>query len=150
MAILEQWQALIGSWNGTSRLFLHEEPTRESRSTATIMTVAQGKFCVVSYTWEYEGEAQDGLLMLGSEQDAVEVVFLDSWHMGDKTMVLRGQAETQGATSVLGSYSVPGYPDWGWRIVIEPGDNTWRLLMYNVTPEGEEFLGVEAVYTRAS
>jgi hypothetical protein len=149
MAMLESWQSLVGAWSGTSRLFLPDDPVRESQTTATVGTVAQGKFCSVSYTWEYEGEAQDGLLLLGSEQDAVEMVFVDSWHMGDKMMVLRGQAAAEGATSVLGSYSVGDSPEWGWRIVVEPGDDSWRLLMYNVLPTGEEFLGVEAEYTRA-
>jgi hypothetical protein len=33
--------------------------------------------------------------------------------------------------------------------VIQPGSETLRIEMYNISPEGEEFLGVEAVYTRA-
>jgi len=45
-----------------------------------------------------------------------------------------------------GSYAAPPGPDWGWRTVIEiPDDDSFRMVMYNVSPEGKEELAVNAV-----
>ncbi len=152
MSTLENWQPLIGPWTGTSRLFLPDEPTRESPSTALVALIAQGKFCTIAYTWVFDGEPQDGLVVLGYDPDrrAVDAVFLDSWHMGDKLMLLQGRVEADATIVVHGTYAVPASPDWGWRMVVAAHDNTLRMVMYNVSPEGEEFLGVEATYTRSA
>jgi hypothetical protein len=152
MSTLAHWQALIGTWTGTSRLFLPGEPTRESDTTASVAIVAQGKFCTINYAWSFDAEPQAGMLLLGYKPDqaTVNAVFIDSWHMGDKLMLLQGAGETQDAIDVRGSYAVESGSDWGWRMVVEPGAKTWRMLMYNVTPEGEEFLGVEATYSRTT
>jgi hypothetical protein len=151
MSVPETLASLVGEWAGTSRLWLPGEPTRESETTASVALTAQGKFVTIAYTWAFEGQPQDGLLLLGRETESVHVAFVDSWHMGDVMMICRGRVHESGAVDVLGSYSVPDSPDWGWRIVIEPGDNILRILMYNVPPEGmgEEELGVEAVYSRS-
>jgi hypothetical protein len=53
---------------------------------------------------------------------------------------------------VRGKYAAPPDPDWGWRIDVQPGGRTLRVVMHNVWPEaqgGKEELAVEAVYTRA-
>ncbi len=150
MAILHHWYPLVGTWTGTSRLFMPDEPARESRSTATVYTVALGKYCEIDYTWDLDGDPQEGLLLFGSdpEHHAIVGVFLDSWHQGDEMMNLRGHATERSSIELLGSYKVKDGPDWGWRIVIEPGADEWRLVMFNRSPEGEEYPGVEAVYTR--
>ena len=152
MSTLAHWQTLIGIWTGTSRLFLPGEPTRESDTTASVAIIAQGKFCTISYAWSFDAEPQAGMMLFGYDPDqlAVNAVFIDSWHMGHKLMLLQGSGEAQDTIDVRGSYAVESGPDWGWRMVIEPSDNTWRLLMYNVTPEGKEFLGVEAIYARTT
>lgn len=150
MSVPETLTSLVGEWAGTSRLWLPGEPTRESETTASVALTAQGKFVTIAYTWIYDGQPQDGLLLLGCETESVHVAFIDSWHMGDAIMICRGHVHESGAVDVLGSYSIADGPEWGWRIVVEPGDNTLRVLMYNVPPKdvGEEVLGVEAVYTR--
>ncbi len=71
-------------------------------------------------------------------------------HMSDKFMICQGAAEPDGAIVVRGSYAAPPGPDWGWRMVIGPGDgDTFRLIMYNISPDGQEDLAVEASYTKA-
>jgi hypothetical protein len=51
---------------------------------------------------------------------------------------------------VRGSYAAAPGPDWGWRTVIETAeDDSLRMVMYNLTPDGQEYLAVEAVYRRA-
>ena len=152
MSTPELLHTLTGTWTGTSRLYLPGEPTRESPSNASVTLIAREKFCTIAYTWVFDGEPQEGLLMLGaeSERSIVNALFVDSWHMGDKFMILEGKGDTTNAVVLHGSYAVEGGPDWGWKIVVEPGNTTLRILMYNVLPDGEEFLGVEATYTRST
>jgi hypothetical protein len=152
MTPAEKLARLAGRWTGTSRLWLSPaEEARESASTATIAPTAQGHFLTIAYTWATDGEPQDGLLLLATTMpaEAVSAVWIDSWHMGRELMRCHGQIDPSGVASVKGSYAAPPGPDWGWRIVVEPdGGETLRLVMYNVTPGGEEMLAVEGVYRR--
>lgn len=47
---------------------------------------------------------------------------------------------------VRGSSKVAGHPDWGWRMVVAPTSDALRIELYNVTPDGQEMLGVAATY----
>ncbi|MEW6366673.1 MAG: DUF1579 family protein [Acidobacteriota bacterium] len=145
---------LSGTWDGPNRLWLRPtEAPHESQSTATVLPVIGGRFVRIDYTWAYQGEPQEGSLLVGyeTEDDVVTAVWTDSWHMGDKLMVCRGVAEASGSVDVRGSYAVQSGPDWGWRTVIRSRDDgTFVMIMYNITPEGTEALAVEAVYTRAA
>jgi len=142
---------LVGNWKATNRLWLSpDEPVRESKVTASVALAAQGQFITIAYTWAEDGP-QDGLLMIGqaAQSNAVKAAWIDSWHNGDKLMLCEGSLSTEGAVSVKGSYPAPSGPDWGWRIVIEPQANdAWRMVMYNITSEGQEQLAVEASFTR--
>lgn len=145
--------AFVGQWTGTNRLWLPPATAPfESPSSATIAPVIANKFIQVQYTWLYESVPQEGMLLIGSDggSDHATVVFADSWHMGEAVMLLRGELEPSGTVNVLGSYSVEGYGEWGWRILLEPGEDTWRLAMFNIEPSGQETLGVEAHYVRSS
>lgn len=86
-----------------------------------------------------------------TKADSVTAVWVDSWHVGDKFMICRGVTEGDGAISVRGSYGVSSGPDWGWRTVVGRGDDgSFRMVMYNVSPDGKEELAVEAIYTETS
>jgi hypothetical protein len=141
---------LAGDWTGTNSLWLTPgEPARVCETTASISLAAQGKFFIMHYTWSVEGEPADGCLLLGQEEpgEAVTAVWIDSWHNGDKLMLCRGSASPDGSISVKGTYSAPPAPDWGWRIVLQPGaGDSFEMLMYNITPEGQEQLAVRAAY----
>jgi hypothetical protein len=70
--------------------------------------------------------------------------------MSDKVMTCEGPASDAGSLDVRGSYAAPPGPDWGWRTVIETGEeDSLQMLMYNVTPDGQEVPAVDAVYRRA-
>jgi hypothetical protein len=149
---LDFFVKLTGKWQGINKLWLPPAETPyESSSVATLTPVIKGKFVQIDYTWAFEGQPQEGCLLCGYEAEAaaVTVVWVDSWHMGDKFMICRGQVKADGRLDVRGSYIVPDQPEWGWRIVVGPSDGeAWRIVMYNVSPEGEEFLAVETDYTR--
>ena len=81
--------------------------------------------------------------------DDVEVVWVDSWHTSSKFMLFRGEDDKEGLVAVHGTYSAPPGPDWGWRIVLGADSaNEVHILMYNITPDGQEALAVEARYVR--
>jgi hypothetical protein len=154
MSVPQNFDKLTGRWRGTNRLHLAwipEKPSVESDSKALIDYTARGRFLKIEYDWAYDGQTQEGLILLGNEEDSslIKAFWIDSWHMGDKFMVSEGSPAENGAISLKGFYSVPDHPDWGWRTVFSSEDeNSFRIVMYNVTPEGEEDLAVEAFYER--
>ena len=55
----------------------------------------------------------------------------------------------EAAVSVKGHYAAPPGPDWGWRITVQlESAEQFRLIMHNITPDGEEMVAVEAVFSR--
>ncbi len=152
MRTREHWQPVVGTWTGTSRLFLPDEPIRESPATAAVTLLAQGTFCTLAYTWVFDGAPQDGLMLWGYDaaHQTVDAVFVDSWHMGDTMLRLQGVGDARASLVVHGTYAVPASPDWGWRIEVAARDTTLRVAMYNVPPDGDALLGVDASYTRSA
>ena len=141
---------LVGEWMGTKRLFLTpEEEARESNASVAVFLTAQSKFLTIRYAWSYEGEPQDGLLLIGfNQQQQVEnATWIDSWHMNDQIMLLQGERNAAGVVSLTGSYPAPPGPNWGWWIEIDPLDGkSFKLLMHNVSPEGKADLAVEVFF----
>ncbi len=153
MSIHENFEQLAGNWRGTKRLHLSwekENPVRESDSAASVALPARGEFWKLEYDWTFEGERQDGLLLVGRAKEKADfsATWIDSWHNGDNEMKLTGAID-QNKLDLRGFYTVPGHPPWGWRVAIAPGSgDSWSLSMFNVTPEGEETLAVELDYRR--
>jgi hypothetical protein len=146
MSTHESWRALLGATKGRSRLMLPGEPDRESPVEAQVAFIAKFTICALRYTWVFEGDPQEGQVLLSHvpEDQSVEAVFWDTWHMGPKFMHMTGNVDAQGVTVVKGHYSVPGNPDWGWQIDIAPADTAgWRMMMHNVSPDGERYPGFE-------
>jgi hypothetical protein len=148
MSIPEKLANLTGKWIGTNRLHMPwkvENPLHESRATAEVRARSGDQFLEISYTWVYEDKPREGVLLLGREKtgDRIEASWTDSWHMAHQLMHCEGRETENGGISVKGSYKVEGHPDWGWRTEIVPGSGSFRYLMYNVSPEGEEEIAVE-------
>ena len=153
---LSEWQNnLIGNWNGPNLLRLSwlTPSDYHSESKLSIQSAAKGKFITCTYTWSHENVAHEGVILLGydEKQKMATAAWVDSWHMSSKVMFCQGVIEAQGAINIRGSYEAPPGPDWGWRIIITPKSPTaLQLVMYNITPEGEEDLAVQADYQRES
>ena len=153
MSIPENFKKLRGEWKGKNKLhtvWIEENPLTESDSVAQINLAANEKFLKIEYDWLYENKNQEGLLLIGSEKDSDEVkaFWIDSWHMSDKFMTCDGKFS---GDSILmkGFYQVPNHPDWGWRTdIVFEDENSFKIVMYNVSPENEEHLAVEAEYSR--
>ena len=153
MSIPEKLRPLIGDWKASNRLHLGDwgpTPLHESWGTATVRERNLGQFLEISYTWEYNGKAQEGLIILGgdSKTDAVNAFWTDSWHLSDQVMMCDGKSDPDGRVSVNGSYKVEGHPDWGWRTEIKPAGDGFEYMMFNVSPDGEETIAVEILMTR--
>ena len=141
-------EPLIGvAWAGHGSLWFNpkEPPVATFSSRASIEAVAQANVVEIVYTWAYEDDPQEGVLLIGErESGELESSWLDSWHMADSFMISRGRAEPDGKVSVLGSYAAPPGPDWGWRTAIEiVHSNEWLLRMYNIQPGGSDELAFE-------
>ena len=153
MGVDQKLADLVGNWKGTNRLHAPwmPQPIQDSDSTATVYSKMNGQFLTIEYTWSFENDPQEGMLILGCDpkSDAVQAVWTDSWHSKDVLMLCNGRKESDGRISVFGSYSVPENPDWGWRTEIVPGVDSFRYAMYNVSPEGEEEIAVETDFERA-
>lgn len=152
MSGIDAFFKLIGEWQATYRLWMSpQEPVQESNSTAVVSPMARSKFVCIEYTWVADGEPVEGELFIGYEPETqqVRMVWIDSWHNGNRFMICDGEVRPDGVLNVLGSYPTPEGPDWGWRTVIEPGEESFKMAMYNIIPGGEEMLAVEAVYRRS-
>jgi hypothetical protein len=152
MSVPAELSRLTGKWKGNNRLHAAwlPDPIRDSESHATVELRVNGQFLSIEYDWAFEGDRKDGVMIIGcdNESDAVQAVWTDSWHMSQKFMICDGTIDDEGRINVKGYYAVPDNPDWGWRTEVLPGAERFRIVMYNVTPDGEEDIAVEADYTR--
>lgn len=140
-----------GEWRGTSTL---QDPERgiaeRSDSRLSVVPVLGGRFVRLDYTWAYRGEPQEGSVLVGCEPDGgvASAHWIDTWHMGRKAMACAGEFR-DGVLVVRGTYRVPGHPDWGWRTDVDTrAADSLAITMYNVSPDGEEYLAVTAQYAR--
>ena len=151
MSVLDQLIKCAGRWVGRNVLQdPHAGIADESPATATITQVLGGRFVRLDYTWAYKGQPQQGSLLIGHDASAGIVTghWIDSWHMGNKLMACEGPVDASGTISVRGSYTAPPGPDWGWRMIVTSAPERLSLVMYNIFPEGQEELAVEAGYSR--
>lgn len=152
MAVPNELRDLVGRWQGTNRLWLApSEPVRISESNAEVTIVSQGQFAELGYTWSEGDQPQEGRVIIGqgAHPNRLRAVWFDTWHMRDDFMALDGTSEEGMGFSLTGSYAAPPGPDWGWQIALEMQENgTFKLVMYNITPEGDKLLAVEVTYSR--
>jgi len=143
----------VGRWLGRKHLWLESqpEPSGTSESELLVVPTAKGRFLRLDYRWSHDGVEQEGVLLLGNANDRqlATAAWVDSWHMGAQVMHCQGSVDAQGAVSLLGAYPVPLGPDWGWRIgIMKTGPDDLRIVMHNISPEGEKELAVRADYRR--
>jgi hypothetical protein len=140
-------EEMLGKWTGTSQLWF-EQNMSQSDSAARIEYLAQHQFLSVAYTWQFDGQPQDGMIIFPTAilESAPRAVWLDSWHMREQIMLLETTHTRDGTISLLGSYPAPEGPDWGWRIELAVSQAEFTMHMWNITPSGQEILAVMAQY----
>lgn len=132
-----------GEWRGPNRLWLHgPDPERSDGQ-----LVAGGR--QLSYTWEFQGEAQTGTLSCAGPLGSLEARFQDSFHAQDG-MTLHGAV--QGARlRLFGTYPAGDGPPWGWRIELDWADpEHLTLRMFNLPPSDPEAIAVDLRGARVS
>ncbi len=151
MAISEQLVALAGHWTGTNRLNLSFEPDpiKESPSNAMVRTRADGTCLEIEYDWIYEGKRNEGFIVISCGTNGeTNAAWTDSWHSRNVLMNCEGTTTGSGGVNLKGRYKVEGHPDWGWRTEIVPNGDSFKYLMFNVSPEGHEEWAVETEFKR--
>ena len=149
MNAYDKLTACAGTWQGISTLQdPHSGTPLASESTLTITPILLGRFLRVAYTWDYLGDPQEGEFIIGLHGDTGNLTahWIDTWHMADKGMICTGQA-SEDDLSLLGSYPAPPGPDWGWRTIIRPSEDSVHVVMLNVPPGLTGELAVEATYS---
>lgn len=146
-------EPLVGVWPGSGSLWLNptDPPSATFDCRATVSAAAQANLMAIDYTWAFDDEPEEGLLLVGARENGeLEASWFDSWHMNDAFMISRGRGGEQGRLSLLGAYRAPNGPDWGWRTVIEVFNSThWTLRMYNIPPGGQDALAFEMRFRRS-
>ena len=143
---------LVGKWSGENLLwFMPGDPVRKSDATAHVEMVEGNALAVIQYTWAYEGKPQQGVLMVrtNSAPGDASTVLIDSWHTSNKFMNFYDEDGKDGLVAVHGTYAAPPGPDWGWRVVVRASSaDAFEILMFNITPDGQEAPAVAASFTR--
>ncbi len=151
--VQEFYEKLTGKWSGPYSVWLDpEKPSHNSEIAAQGRFVVQGSYFLLTYSWKWEDEEQEGVFLLGGKGGAASVTWGDSWHMQPEPMVCEGELTEEGQKLVcLGSYETgPDTPDWGWRTEFTlQGEDAFLMEAYNITPEGDETLAVRAELARS-
>jgi len=143
----------IGHWEGTNKLYLNwlPQPEHLSDTRLEISPVVNANFLQFAYDWLHEDKAQKGVILVGRElkEGRACATWTDTWHQSTEIMSCKGTIDATGAVDIRGSYSVENSPDWGWRIVLHlHAPDELEMTMYNVSPDGDEELAVQAQYRR--
>lgn len=148
----KQLQSLTGNWEGTTRTWFEPNVIAdESPMKGTIRSILGGRILTHEYQGSLNGEAFEGIAFYAFDipNNKFQSAWIDSFHMGTGILLSEGNP-TENGFSVLGSYGGPEIPEpWGWRTVAELADeNNLIIRAYNISPEGDEALATETVYTR--
>ena len=150
MSVTENFQKLVGMWDGTNKLFMSpSDPVRDSKAVACIGLEANGKFFKINYEWSFDEKPHEGLMIFGfGKETKITSVWVDSFHQSGDFMNCVGSIEG-GKISVKANYTQPEYSDWAWRTTVEfISENAFEFTMYNVEPSDTEHVAVEAKFER--
>src|SRR5687768_11260791 len=138
MPILPSLVAAAGRWQGTNRL--HDPSTQQPEDTPSTLVVTpmlDGRFVLLEYTWQWQGQPQSGAMIVGHEPEPNldTAYWVDTWHNGDRGMLCHGQGGDGPTATVRGTFPVPPGPDWGWDIILTPNAReSFEIVMHVYTP----------------
>lgn len=143
---------MIGEWQGLARTWFEPNTlSDESLWSGQISPVLEGRFLLHEYQGSIQGEPLRGMMIIGYslEKEQYETTWIDQFHMGTAILYSEGQSVENGF-SVRGNwFETYSKQFWGWRTQFSQSSASELLIqMYNITPSGEEALGVEVHYHR--
>lgn len=146
------FKQITGKWEGTAKTYFKpDELADTSPITGSIMEVLGGAFALHEYEGTLMGDKMVGLALYGYNENKsqFEIAWVDTCHMGPEIMFSTAK-NTENTFSVLGHYTGADENDvWGWKTTLELKDPGKLIIQhYNITPDGQEFLGVNIEYKR--
>jgi hypothetical protein len=136
---------LVGRWEGRTRTwFKPDELTDESPTRGSIRPILDGRFVLYEYKGTLLGEPMIGMAIYGynPQQRRFEGMWIDTVHT-DRFMLFNLGHSRGNGFAVSGRWFA-GEEEWGWRTEFEFADPDHLIItMYNVTPAGEAYKGVE-------
>ena len=144
---------LVGRWRGTARTLMGPDADPlEAPWEGEVTSLLGGRFVRFTYRSSVQGTLIAGDMTLAYEAGEKQwrISWIDSFHTSPAILVSTGPAK-DGPINVFAKYfAAEGHPHWGWRSEVhDPDGDGWTVRMFNVTPEGEELLGIEILLTRA-
>jgi hypothetical protein len=148
---------LEGSWEGTAKTFLDPaQPPEVEAWRGTMALVLGGRFLRFEYASRAMGKPIAGEMIVAYESGdrRWRTAWIDSFHTSPAILASEGEPGQSAAIRVRGSYFAgEGHPHWGWITEIDDArasEGALRIVMKNVTPDGEEMPGLEIELARAT
>ncbi|MHA1111567.1 MAG: DUF1579 family protein [Promethearchaeota archaeon] len=146
------FKQIVGNWEGTAiTYFKPDELGDKSQIKGTIIEVLDGLFLLHEYEGTLMKNKMLGLAIYGYNKNKkqFEIAWVDNQHMGPEIMFSKAR-NTDNKFSVLGHYTGADENDvWGWRTILEHIDPDNLVIQhFNITPDGQEYLGVDIDYKR--
>ena len=146
------FKKLVGKWEGTATTYFKpNELGDESPIKGSITEILGGLFLLHEYESTLMGNEMLGLAIYGynKNKNQFEVAWVDSQHMGSEIMFSSAK-NTENKFSVLGHYTGQDENDvWGWKTILElKGSENLVIQHFNITPDGQEYLGVNIDYKK--
>ncbi len=147
---------MTGTWQATNHLwFMPGDPAHESATTLVVEPAVGDFVTLLRYTWSHDGTPHEGVMLVRDAADSPpDIIWLDDFHTERKFMSLGQGTRTDTVLTATGSYAAPPGPDWGWRVELHvelhvESDDALLVRHYNILPDGQEALAIEARYSRA-
>jgi hypothetical protein len=145
------FKQICGTWEGKAKTYFKpNELADESTIRGTIRELLDGLFLLHEYEGTLMGEKMLGLAIYGynENKDQFEIAWINNAHMGSEIMLSTGK-NTDGEFLVNSEYEAGG-EIWGWKTILELIEpNNLIIRHFNITPKGQEYLGVEIEYNRS-
>jgi hypothetical protein len=150
---------MAGHWTGTAKTYAdpnNPEAAEVAPWNGTIEMLLSGRFLRFAYVSRAMGQPIAGELTIAYEKGdrLFRMSWIDSLHTSPAILVSESKPVPEGGDagtiSAFGTYFAgEGQPRWGWRTELDDRtDSALRIRMFNVTPDGEESIGVEIDLTR--
>ena len=142
--------AFLGSWRGTVRTWMGEDPV-VSEMSGTFRRLFDKGTVVHEYRSNVGDHRSDGMTVLGIDIATNRgcITWVDTFHTGSNVLVgAADDRQIEGGTSYRASYAA-GDQMWGWRIVFRTiGPDEMVMEHFNISPDGTEERAIEVQYRR--
>ncbi|AKF07787.1 DUF1579 family protein [Sandaracinus amylolyticus] len=139
---------LVGRWRGVARTFFEPSSAPEVAPwDATIELLLGGRFLRMRYVSRVMGKPIAGELTIAREigERRWLMSWIDSFHTSPAILASEGARDDEAIRASGTYFAGEGHPRWGWRTEVhdERAPASLRIVMTNISPEGEESAAIE-------